>query len=105
MNKIFEINDIKSLILSFIYPKKIKKGMNISLIERGRLRYREYKNNIFKIIKIKRIWSKTNFSLVHTNDKTLTLVCKRIQPNILNNHIFYIYPNNGDRIKVINSFQ
>ena len=47
MNKVFEIQDLRNLIFSFVYPKQIKKGMKVIVVKS---RYDPYLTNRCDII-------------------------------------------------------
>ena len=47
MNKVFEIQELRDIIFSFIYPKQIKKGMKVLVVKS---RYDPYLTNRCDII-------------------------------------------------------
>ena len=93
MNNVFEIQELRDIIFSFVYPKQIKKGMKIIVVKS---RYDPYLTNrcdiIDSIIKNKK------------GELVITFLKQERNPdNIWYKVYTHLYPNNGDIIKVVNS--
>lgn len=86
----FNIYEIRSLILGYIYPPKVKKGMVIQIVKSrmhpfltGRV------SEIYQIDKFKK-----NTTIILVNEQTS-------HDKYWYKTITYLYPNNGDELKVI----
>ena len=88
MNKVFEIQDLRDLIFSFVYPKQIKKGMKVIVVKS---RYDPYLRNrcdfIDSITK-----NKKNEIVVHF------LKQEKYDDNLWYKVYTHIYPERGDLI-------
>lgn len=90
---IFEIQDIRKIIFSFIYPTKVVKGMLIEIVENSF-------NPFFyrKIVPIHEIVKHKN------NDYTIILCQEPDRRDSMWYRVYsYLYPNKGDVIKVVNA--
>ena len=95
MNKVFEIQDLRDLIFSFIYPKQIKKGMKVIVVKS---RYDPYLTNRCDIIESIKINKKNEFVITFLKQE-------RYHDNLWYKVYTHLYPNKGDVIKVVNSKQ
>ena len=98
---VFEINEIREHILSFVYPKKVTKGMWIKVL-RSKFINKNFINNnysdnavqIFKIVK-------------HINASYTVIIKYGSKESVYDNRWYcvhsYLYPNHGDEIKVVKS--
>jgi len=95
MNKVFEIQDLRDLIFSFVYPKQIKKGMKVIVVKS---RYDPYLTNRCDIIDSIIINKKNEFVITFLKQE-------RYDNNLWYKVYTHLYPNKGDIIKVVNSKQ
>ena len=95
MNKVFEIQDLRNLIFSFVYPKQIKKGMKVIVVKS---RYDPYLTNRCDII--------DSIIINKKNEYVVSFLNKERYDNSLWYKVYtHLYPNKGDIIKVVNSKQ
>jgi len=95
MNKVFEIQDLRDLIFSFVYPKQIKKGMKVLVVKS---RYDPYLTNRCDII--------DSIIINKKNEYVVSFLNKERYDNSLWYKVYtHLYPNKGDIIKVVNSNQ
>ncbi len=91
MNKVFEIQDLRDLILSFVYQKLIKKGMKVIVVKS---RYDPYLTNRCDII--------DSIIINKKNELVITfLKQERYENNLWYKVYTHLYPDKGDLIKVI----
>ena len=86
----FNISDIRSLIFGYIYPPNIKKGMVIEVVKS---RMHPFLTGRVSVI-----------HEINTFQKRKTILLVNEQPNSEKywyKTITYLYPNNGDELKVI----
>ena len=95
MNKVFEIQDLRNLIFSFVYPKQIKKGMKVIVVKS---RYDPYLTNRCDIIESIKINKKNEFVITFLKQE-------RYENNLWYKVYTHLYPYKGDVIKVVNSKQ
>lgn len=95
MNKVFEIQELRDIIFSFIYPKQIKKGMKVLVVKS---RYDPYLTNRCDII--------DSIIINKKNEYVVSFLNKERYDNSLWYKVYtHLYPNKGDIIKVVNSKQ
>ena len=91
MNKVFEIQDLRDLIFSFVYPKLIKKGMKVIVVKS---RYDPYLTNRCDII--------DSIGINKQKELVITfLKQERYENNLWYKVYTHLYPDKGDLIKVI----
>lgn len=93
---VFEINEIREHILSFVYPKKVTKGMWIKVV-RSKFINKNYSDNAVQIFRISKYMNNTH-----------TIIIKyESNESLYDNRWYcvhsYLYPDHGDVIKVVKS--
>ena len=93
---VFEINEIREHILSYVYPKKVTKGMWIKVV-RSTFINKNNCDNILQIFRISKYYSDTYTVIIkyETNEP--------VDDNRWYCVYSYLYPNHGDIIKVVKS--